>query len=88
MEAITEPLYQVVDAVKESLEKTPPELASDIAEKGITLTGGGALIRDLDKLIASSTNLTVRVAESPLTCVVRGTAVALEELETLARIGH
>ena len=88
MEAITEPLYQVVDAVKESLEKTPPELASDIAEKGITLTGGGALIRDLDKLIAQSTNLDVRVAESPLTCVVRGTAVALEELETLARIGN
>ena len=88
MEAMTEPLSQIVDAVKESLEKTPPELASDIAEKGITLSGGGALIRDLDKLISKATNLDVRVAESPLTSVVRGTAVALEELETLAKISQ
>lgn len=87
-DAIAEPLSQIVDAVKEALEKTPPELASDIAERGITLTGGGALIRDLDILIGAATNLTVSVAESPLTCVVRGTAVALEELETLVRIGN
>lgn len=83
--AIREPLQQVVDAVKEALEKTPPELASDIAQRGITLSGGGALIRDLDRLISFHTGLTVRVAESPLTCVVRGTAVALDELENLGR---
>jgi len=83
-QALIEPINHVLDAVREALEKTPPELASDIAEGGITLTGGGALIRDLDKLISLSTDLPVRVADAPLTCVVRGTAVALDELDTLS----
>jgi rod shape-determining protein MreB len=78
LEALQEPLRQIVGAVRVALEKTPPELSSDIAENGLVLTGGGALLEGLDKLINSETNLPVRIADDPLTCVARGGGVALD----------
>ncbi|GAB7129292.1 rod shape-determining protein [Amantichitinum ursilacus] len=81
LEALTEPLNQIVSAVKQALEQTPPELGADIAEKGMVLTGGGALLRDLDRLLMEETGLPVIVAEDPLTCVVRGSGKALEKLD-------
>ena len=77
-QAISDPLQSIVSAVKSALEQTPPELSSDIAERGIVLTGGGALLRNLDKLLAQETGLPVVVAEDPLTCVTRGGGKALE----------
>ncbi|WP_034629809.1 rod shape-determining protein MreB [Desulfotruncus alcoholivorax] len=82
-EAIKENLTLVVGAVKEVLEKTPPELAADIVYKGIVLTGGGALLSDLDKLIARETGLNVFIAEDPLSCVAIGTGRALNMLNVL-----
>ena len=73
-----EPLAAIVQSVKGALEQCPPELASDIAERGIVLTGGGALLRNIDKLISEETGLPVVVAEEPLTCVARGGGRALE----------
>ena len=73
-------------AVKNALEQTPPELGADIAERGMMLTGGGALLRDLDRLLAEETGLPVLVAEDPLTCVVRGCGMALERMERLGSI--
>lgn len=81
LEAIQEPLQGIVKAVKEALEKTPPELGSDIAERGMVLTGGGALLTDLDKLLMEETGLPVVVADDPLTCVARGGGRALEMIE-------
>jgi len=81
LEALQEPLYGIVSAVKNALEQTPPELGSDVAERGIVLTGGGALLRDLDRLIAEETGLPVVVAEDPLTCVARGGGKALEMID-------
>ncbi|MGF6780171.1 rod shape-determining protein [Paraburkholderia sp. GAS334] len=81
LEALTDPLNQIVSAVKIALEQTPPELGADIAERGITLAGGGALLRDLDRLLAEETGLPVFVAEDPLTCVVRGSGMALERMD-------
>mgnify|MGYP003413380283 CR=1 FL=1 len=78
MEAISDPLQSIVAAVKSALEQTPPELSSDIAERGIVITGGGALLRNLDKLLAQETGLPVVVAEDPLTCVTRGGGKVLE----------
>jgi rod shape-determining protein MreB len=78
---LTDPLNGLVLAIKIALENTPPELSSDIAEYGITLTGGGALLKHLDALIAQETGLPVILAEDPLTCVVRGCGMALERLE-------
>ena len=75
--ALSDPLNDIVSAVKTALEQTPPELSSDIAERGIVLTGGGALLRNLDKLISKETGLPVTVAEDPLTCVSRGGGAAL-----------
>ncbi len=72
LEALTDPLNQIVTAVKAALEQIPPELASDIAERGMMLTGGGALLRDLDRLLLEETGLPIHVAEDPLTCVARG----------------
>jgi rod shape-determining protein MreB len=77
LEALTDPLNQIVTAVKVALEQTPPELASDIADRGMMLTGGGALLRDLDRLLLEETGLPVHIAEDPLTCVVRGSGIAL-----------
>lgn len=78
LEALHEPLSGIVSAVKLALEQTPPELCADVAERGIVLTGGGALLRDLDKLISEETGLHVQVADDPLTCVARGGGRALE----------
>ncbi|MDR3323455.1 MAG: rod shape-determining protein [Zoogloeaceae bacterium] len=86
LEALTEPLNQVVSAVKSALEKTPPELGADIAEKGMVLTGGGALLRNLDRLLMEETGLPVIVAEDPLTCVAKGCGQALEKMEKIDSI--
>ena len=81
LESLQEPLSSIVQSVKSALEQCPPELASDIAERGIVLTGGGALLRNLDRLISEETGLPVVVAEDPLTCVARGGGKALEMLD-------
>lgn len=81
LEALQEPLASIVGAVKSALEQSPPELASDIAERGMVLTGGGALLRDLDRLLSDETGLPVIVAEDPLTCVARGGGRALEIMD-------
>jgi rod shape-determining protein MreB and related proteins len=86
LEALTEPLNSIVSAVKSALEQTPPELAADIAEKGMVLTGGGALLRDVDRLLMEETGLPVIIAEDPLTCVVRGSGKALEKIDRLVGI--
>ncbi|MBQ4603993.1 MAG: rod shape-determining protein MreB, partial [Clostridia bacterium] len=77
-EALADPVSQIVDAVKSTLEKTPPELAADIIDHGIMLTGGGALLRGLDKLIAAETKIPVLIATNPLDCVADGTGICLE----------
>ena len=79
-------INNIVSAVKNALEQTPPELGADIAERGMMLTGGGALLRDLDRLLAEETGLPVLVAEDPLTCVVRGCGIALERMDRLGSI--
>ena len=81
LEALQEPLSGIVSAVMVALEQSPPELASDISERGMVLTGGGALLRDLDRLLMEETGIPVVVAEDPLTCVARGGGKALETLE-------
>jgi rod shape-determining protein MreB len=86
LEALTDPLNSIVSAVKSALEQTPPELGADVAEKGMVLTGGGALLRDLDRLLMEETGLPVIVAEDPLTCVVRGSGRALEEMDRLGAV--
>ena len=86
LEALTDPLNQIVSAVKSALEKTPPELGADIAERGMVLTGGGALLRDLDRLLMEETGLPVIVADEPLICVARGSGLALEKMDKLASI--
>jgi rod shape-determining protein MreB len=86
LEALTDPLNSIVSAVKSALEQTPPELAADIAEKGMVLTGGGALLRDIDRLLMEETGLPVVIADDPLTCVVRGSGKALEKMERLPTI--
>jgi rod shape-determining protein MreB len=80
-EAIQEPIQQIVDAVRRALEITPPELASDIVDRGIVMAGGGSLIRGLDLLLSQETSLPIRVDEDPLTCVVRGTGRILDDPE-------
>jgi rod shape-determining protein MreB len=82
LEALTDALNSLVSTIKIALERTPPELSSDIAERGVMLTGGGALLRDLDRLIAEETGLPVLIAEDPLTCVARGCGMALDQLQT------
>ncbi len=81
LEALSDPLNSIVSAVKSALEQTPPELGADIAEKGMVLTGGGALLRDFDRLLMEETGLPVIVADDPLTCVVRGSGMSLEMME-------
>ena len=81
LESLSDPLASIVQAVKSALEQSPPELAADIAESGIVLTGGGALLRDLDRLISEETGLPVIVAEDPLTCVARGGGMAMERMD-------
>ena len=78
-EALEDPIAQIVETVRTTIEKTPPELAADILDSGIVLTGGGALIRGLDQLISAKTGMPARVAEAPIDCVVTGTAICLEK---------
>jgi rod shape-determining protein MreB len=85
-EALAEPISHVIEAIKVTLEKTPPELAADIIDQGITLAGGGALIRGLDKLIHKETGMPVNVAENPLDCVAAGTGKVLEDLDRLNEV--
>ncbi len=82
-EALLEPIGKIIDAVTHTLERAEPELAADLVETGITMAGGGSLLRGIDKVISQATGLPVRVAEDPLTCVARGTNVLLENLEEL-----
>ena len=82
-EALKESINEIVESVKSTLEKTPPELASDIMEKGIVIAGGGALIQNIDKLLSIKTGMPVYFAEDPLECVVKGTGKTLEDLERL-----
>src|SRR5690625_2731069 len=81
LEALQEPLTAITQAIKRALEQSPPELAADIAESGIVLTGGGSLLRDIDRLVAEETGLPVLVAEDPLTCVARGGGRAMEMMD-------
>ena len=81
LEALQEPLFGIVSAVKTALEQTPPELGADVADRGIVLTGGGALLRDLDRLLMEETGIPVVVADDPLTCVARGGGRILEMLD-------
>ena len=81
LEALQEPLTGIVDAVKKALEQTPPELGADVAERGIVLTGGGAILKDLDRLIEEETGLPVIIAEDPLTCVARGGGRVIELID-------
>lgn len=83
MNALRESIERIVESIKLTLEKTPPELAADLVEKGIVLSGGGALLKNLDKLISQETNMPVFIADEPLESVVRGTGKVLEELERL-----
>ncbi len=97
-EAISDPIHQIVQAVKETLEETPPELSADIMDSGIVLAGGGALLRGLDRLIARETGMPVHIAPDPLSCVVLGTGKFLDEAQrsgalrnvllTETRLGH
>lgn len=85
-EALKDPVSGVVEAVRLTLERTPPELAADVMDKGIVLAGGGALLRGIDKLISEETGMPVHIADDPLSCVARGTGLALEEYETMKRV--
>ena len=84
-EALKDPVASIIDSIKTTLEKTPPELAADIMDKGIMLAGGGALLRGLDALINSETHMPVHIAESPLDCVALGTGKALDNFDSIAR---
>lgn len=85
-EAIHESVEKIVDTIRQTLERTPPELSSDIMEKGIVLAGGGALIKNIDKLVAEKTEMPVYIATDPLECVVKGTGKTLEDLERLKTV--
>ncbi|NLM39077.1 MAG: rod shape-determining protein [Firmicutes bacterium] len=85
-EALEEPVHAILEAVKVTLEKTPPELAADIMDRGIVLAGGGSLLRGLDRLLVEETGMPVHIAEQPLTAVVMGTGIALEHFDLLQRI--
>ncbi len=85
-EAISEPISQIVDALKTALEQTPPELAADIVDRGIVMTGGGSMLRGLDALLKESTNLPINVVDDPLLCVVLGAGKVLDNLHVYERI--
>tara|TARA_R110002050_G_scaffold847_3_gene5914 strand:- start:8868 stop:9905 length:1038 start_codon:yes stop_codon:yes gene_type:complete len=85
-ESLAEPVATIIEAIKTALENTPPELSSDIVDKGIMLTGGGALLKDLDQVLRNETNLPVSIAEDPLSCVVLGTGYTLEHMSTLKNV--
>ena len=83
LEALSEPLVMIINCLRTALEQTPPELSSDIAQNGLVITGGGALLEGIDKLINDQTNLPVSIADDPLTCVARGGGIALEMINQL-----
>ena len=85
-EALQEPIRAILESTKISLERTPPELSSDLIEHGIVMAGGGSLLRGIDKLIAEETGLPVHVADDPLTAVVRGTGKVLDEMKYLKKV--
>ncbi|MFZ5754613.1 MAG: rod shape-determining protein [Bacillota bacterium] len=85
-DALAEPINAIIEAIRNTLEKTPPELAADIMELGMTLTGGGALLKNIDRIIAHATNMPVHIADDPLACVAKGTGRALEEITLLRRL--
>jgi rod shape-determining protein MreB and related proteins len=85
-ESLAEPVSAIIEAVKVALEHTAPELAADIVDKGIVLTGGGALLSNLDVVIRHATGLPVSIADDPLTCVALGTGRALEEMKSLRSV--
>ena len=85
-EALAEPVNAIIEAVRQNLEQTPPELAADILDRGIILTGGGALLRGLDNRLVEETSLPVIVADDPLTCVVRGTGKVLEDISIYQKV--
>ena len=85
LEALIEPAMQIIDAVHSVLEKTPPELAADISDRGIYMTGGGCLIDGLDKLLQTKTGINVMIAQEAISCVALGTGKALDNLDTLDR---
>lgn len=84
--ALSEPVSGIIDAVKITLEKTPPELAADIMDRGIVMTGGGSLLRELDQLLSRETGMPVHVSDDALSCVANGTGIALENIELLKRV--
>ncbi len=85
-EAISEQLLAIIDAIKATLELTPPELSADIMQSGITIAGGGALLKNLDKMIKHETGLEVKIADNPMDCVARGTGLALEHMDKMAEL--
>lgn len=85
-EAIKKSIQTILDSIRATMEETPPELLADIMDKGIVLAGGGALLRGIDQLIANETNTVVHIADDPLTCVVRGTGIVLEDLDMLSDV--
>ena len=87
-EAMSDPLATIVDAVRTTLERCPPELAADLVDRGIVLAGGGALLRGLDKLLREETGLPVHIADDPLSAVAEGTGIMLQELDVLKRVTH
>ena len=86
MDALREPINSIIEAIKLTLEKTPPELAADIMDKGIMLTGGGALLNGLDKLVRQETGMPVHIAEDAIDCVALGAGQVVEEIETLKKV--
>lgn len=86
MRALTEPVAAILEAIKVTLERTPPELAADIMDRGIVMTGGGSLLRGFDRLVSEETGMPVHVAEEPLLCVVRGTAKVVEDIEIWRKV--
>jgi len=85
-EALKEPFSSILDSVRVSLERCPPELAADLVDRGIVLAGGGALLRGIDRLVAEETGLPVHVADDPLSAVAEGTGRVLQELQFLKRV--
>ena len=85
-EAMAEPVSQVVESVRSTLDRTPPELAADVLDRGIVLAGGGSLLRGIDQLLREETGMPVQRADDPLTCVVRGTGIALDDIALMRRV--
>jgi rod shape-determining protein MreB len=84
--AIQKSVNAIIESIKETMEETPPELLADIMDRGIVLAGGGALLKGLDQLVAEHTQTIVHIADDPLTCVVRGTGIVLEDLDLLSEV--